>query len=89
MLTSRQLEQRVKGFASHRRIEIMALLKQAPDLSLLEIADKLKMNFKTASAHTHRLAAASLITKSVKSRITKHKLSRRGQIILGFLRNME
>ncbi len=89
MLKPRQLEHRVKGFASHRRIQIMELLERSPGLSLMEIADKLKMNLKTTSVHSQRLAATGLISKSVKSNVTKHNLTRRGLAILSFLRNME
>ena len=53
--TYRQLERIVRGFSNHRRIEILELLEKEPELSVIEIAERLKINFKTASEHVRRL----------------------------------
>ena len=50
MKPTRHLERIVKGFSNHRRIEIMHLLSRAPELSLSEIAEALKINFKTINS---------------------------------------
>ena len=87
--TSRRLEQLVKGFSNHRRIQIMRLLEQSPELSLQDIADTLDINFKTASEHVRRLAIPGLVLKRYEGRIVRHALSPPGRHILKFLRILE
>ena len=89
MLSTTQLERRVKGFSSHRRIQIMLLLDNEPGISLLDIAEKTKTNFKTAAEHTRRLRLAGMITKKYRGNMIAHKLSPRGQTVLRFLRTLE
>lgn len=89
MLSFGQLEKHVKGFSNHRRIQMMDLLTKEPGLSLLDIAEKLKINFKTAGDHTRRLHHAGLITKKHRSAAIAHGLSPRGKIVLKFLRTLE
>ncbi len=85
----RQLERIVKGFANHRRIEILELLIRQSELSVAEISGKLKINFKTASEHIRRLAIAGLVLKRSAGNHVRHKLSDRGKGILKFLRILE
>jgi len=85
----RQLERVAKGFANHRRIEILELIQKEPELSVMQIADRLKINFKTISEHVRRLAIAGLVLKRNQGASVCHKLSDRGVIILKFLRTLE
>ena len=87
--TPKQLERIVKGFANHRRIQIMSLLKTEPELSLGGISKRLKLDIKTASAHVIRLATAGLVLKRSEGRQVRHGLTRRGEAILTFLRTLE
>ena len=89
MLKPRQIERIVKGFANHRRVQIIDLLEQTPELSVSEIATKLKINFKTASEHIRRLAISGLVLKRNRGVNVLHKLSQQGEIILKFLRKLE
>jgi DNA-binding transcriptional ArsR family regulator len=89
MLSPREIEKIAKGFANHRRYEMMELLSLEPDLSLQDIASKLKINIKTASEHLRRLMIAGLIIKRARSFNVLHKLSPQGIIILKFLRKLE
>ena len=89
MQKTRYLEKIVRGFSNHRRIEIMALLDKMPELSVMEIADELGINFKTASEHIRRLASASLVFKRNQGAAVRHALSPTGRIILKFLRTLE
>lgn len=89
MLSTTQLEHRVKGFSSHRRIQIMFLLDNEPGLSLLDIAEKTKTNLKTTAEHTRRLHIAGMITKKYKGNIVAHKLTSRGHDALKFLRKLK
>ena len=87
--TSRQFERIIKGFANHRRIEILNLLEKSPELNVFEIADTLKINFKTASEHIRRLAIAALVMKRNEGSSVRHALTKNGEKILKFLRTLE
>lgn len=89
MLKTRRLERIVKGFANHRRIQIMELLDNNPELSLIDISTKLKVNIKTASEHIRRLTIPGLILKRNRANNVLHKLSPLGLVILKFLRKLE
>ena len=89
MKNNRQLERIVRGFSNHRRIEIMVLIDKEPELSVLEVATKLRINFKTASEHIRRLAIAGLMWKRNEGNSVRHKLSPTGKTILKFLRTLE
>lgn len=89
MQKPRQLERIVRGFSNHRRIEIMALLGKTPQLSVHDVAEILKINFKTASDHIRRLAIAGLVMKRNEGASVRHALTVRGKSILIFLRTLE
>ena len=89
MLKKRALEQIVRGFSNHRRIQMLVLIDANPELSLSEIASKLKFNIKTASGHLRRLIVAGLILKKSEGNNVRHKLSVRGKYILSFLISLE
>ncbi len=89
VLNNKQRERIVKGFANHRRIEIIELLHKAPELSVVEIAEILRINMKTASEHIRRLAISGLVVKRSAGSSVRHKLTDRGIVILKFLRTLE
>ncbi len=89
MKKTRELERIVKGFANHRRIEIMQLLGREPELSVSEISEKLDVNFKTISEHIRRLGIAGLLMKRSDGTSIRHKLTSTGISILKFLRTLE
>jgi len=88
-MNQRQLERIVKGFANHRRIQMLDLLSREPELSVAEIAQKLTINMKTASEHLRRLAQSGLILKRNQNVNVRHRLTERGNHILKFLRILE
>ena len=87
--TPRQLERIVKGCANHRRIQIMSILKMEPGLSLSGISRRLKIDIRTAWAHVIRLTTAGLVLKRSEGRRVRHRLTRRAEGILTFLRMLE
>lgn len=89
MLNTRHLERVVRGFSNHRRIQILELLDKNPELSVAEISQKLKVNFKTISEHTRRLAISGLVLKRNQGAAVRHKLSPLGVSTLKFLRTLE
>ncbi|MDP3882910.1 MAG: helix-turn-helix domain-containing protein [Candidatus Staskawiczbacteria bacterium] len=84
-----QLERIVRGAASHRRIEILELLEEKPELSVVDISEILKVNFKTISEHVRRLAMAGFVLKRSDGNSVRMKLTSRGLAILKFLRTLE
>lgn len=82
---TKRLERVVKGFANHRRIEVLELLEARPELSVGEIAEKLEIEMKTASEHLRRMAIAGLLLKRYEGREVRHKLTDQGRTILSFL----
>ena len=89
MKSFRHLERVAKGFANHRRIEILELLSREPELSIVEISEKLDVNFKTISEHVRRLAHAGLVLKRSEGAAVRHKLTPQAVSILKFLRTLE
>jgi DNA-binding transcriptional ArsR family regulator len=87
--TYNQIERIIKGFANHRRIEILELLKKQPELSVIEISEKININFKTASEHIRKLTIAGLIIKRWAGHAVRHKLTSRGEQVLKFCRTLE
>jgi DNA-binding transcriptional ArsR family regulator len=83
------LERVVKGFANHRRIEMLRLLDRQPELSLEEVAERLRINMKTASEHMRRLSIGGLVAKRYEGRHVRHAVSPRGQAALEFLRGLK
>lgn len=87
--TNRELERIVKGFANHRRLQILQLLYEEPELSVQEVSDELKSAFKNISAHINKMAIAGLVVKRNEGNIVRHKLTNRGKSILKFVRIIE
>lgn len=89
MLENKEIETIIKGFANHRRIEILKLLSNKPNISVEEISEILKVNYKTISEHTRRMSNAGLVNKKYKGAAVLHSLTPLGKIILKFLRTLE
>ncbi|MES3031647.1 MAG: winged helix-turn-helix transcriptional regulator [Patescibacteria group bacterium] len=86
---NRELERIVKGFASHRRLQILGLLQKEPELSVQEISERLKSDFKNISAHINKMAIAGLLMKRNDFHSVRHKLTKRGLQVLKFVRTLE
>jgi Mn-dependent DtxR family transcriptional regulator len=85
----RTLERLVRGFANHRRIQLMEVMKKTPELSVDELAEMLNINYKTVADHLRRLAIAGLVLKKSDSVSIRHKLTDRAEYVLKFLRTLE
>lgn len=89
MVNWRKMEIITKGIASHRRLAVMDLLKEKPELSVEEVAMTLKLNSNNVSRHIGCLLIAGLVMKRHDGNFVRHKLTNRGQIVLKFLRTLE
>ena len=86
---SRRLERIIKGFASHRRLQILDLLSHQPELSVLDISERLKMGYENASDHVRKMAAAGLLLKRNEGPAVRHKLTPRAESILVFCKRLQ
>jgi DNA-binding transcriptional ArsR family regulator len=89
MKSARELEKIVKGFANHRRIDILLLLERRPELSVFDIVDEVGSDFRTVSEHLRKLTIAGLLLKRRSGRYVCHTLTSRGKFILSFCRMTE
>lgn len=85
----KRLERIVKGFANHRRIEILYLLDSEPELSVDEISEKIRSEFKNVSSHVTKMAMAGLVKKRSEGNMVRHSLTPLGKAILKFVRILE
>ncbi len=85
----RQLERIVKGFANHRRLQILELLRQRPELSVVDISETLKIGYENASDHLRKMAIAGLLLKRYEGNIVRHKLTPRAESILVFCKRLQ
>ncbi len=85
----RRLERIVKGFANHRRLQILDLLKSTPELSVDEIAERLGIGYENASDHLRKMAIAGLLLKRSDGNSVRHKLTPRAESILVFCKKLE
>ena len=88
-LPYRKIERVVKGFANHRRIQILELLSKEPELSVIEIAEKIKSEFKNVSAHINKMTVAGLLIKRNAGHSVRHKVTKLGEYVLKFVRIIE
>ncbi|MDP3646298.1 MAG: winged helix-turn-helix domain-containing protein [bacterium] len=86
--TYRKLERIVKGFANHRRLQILDLLKREPELSVEEISERLVIGYENASDHVRKLAIAGLVLKRNEGSAVRHKLTSRAESILVFCKRL-
>jgi DNA-binding transcriptional ArsR family regulator len=54
----------LKALANGKRMEILNLLSKEKNLNVAEIAEEIKLHFKSTSKHLQRLAEAGLIIRS-------------------------
>src|SRR6266567_2347207 len=83
------LERVVKGFANHRRLQILDLLEREPELSVDDIAERLHMGYENASDHIRKMAIAGLVLKRNDGLSVRHKLAPRAESILVFCKKLE
>ncbi|OGG69307.1 hypothetical protein A3F27_01435 [Candidatus Kaiserbacteria bacterium RIFCSPHIGHO2_12_FULL_53_13] len=85
----RRLERIVKGFANHRRLQILDLLKREPELSVEDISERLGIGYENASDHVRKLAIAGLVLKRNEGSSVRHKLTPRAESILVFCKRLQ
>ena len=72
----------VRGFANHRHIQIMEILKKKPEMSVDEIATFLNISYKTVADHVRRLASQGWYLNAIRT-FHRHRLTDQAEYILG------
>ena len=83
-LQHKKIEKTVKGFANHRRLQILELLNETGGLSVDDISQNLNVNFMTISDHARKLSDVGLIEKKYKGRFVINTITKLGKHILSF-----
>jgi len=89
MKTAQQLERHFKGMANHWRIDILLLIDKNDGISVDQITQEVKGNFKTISQHTHYLVQAGLLRKKYQGRQVIHSLSPYGKNFVNFIKSFK
>ena len=87
--SSQDLADILKGGANHHRIDVLFLLDKRGKLTLDEIVEALKANYKTIAVHVAKLHKTGLVTKRYKASSVEHGLTLRARVVLNFLRILE
>ena len=87
-LSTKKLERIIKGFANHRRLQVIVLLKESPELSVEEITERLHMRYENTSDHIRKLAIAGLVLKRYEGTTVRHKLTERAHTVLSLCKKL-
>lgn len=88
-LDYRKTERLLKGFANHNRLRILELLEKQPELSVMDISDKLKIGYENASDHIRKMTITGLIMKRSDGLSVRHKLTPKAISILAFCKRLQ
>lgn len=89
VLDYRKAERVLKGFANHNRLKILELLEKQPELSVIDISEKLKMGYENTSDHIRKMAIAGLIMKRNDGPNVRHRLTPKAISILAFCKRLQ
>lgn len=70
------MERVLKALANRRRLAIVLFLKRHRELSVSEIAEKIRLSFKSTSRHLAVLSAADLVEKDQRGVQVFYRLAR-------------
>ncbi len=85
----KELEKIIKGFANHRRLQILDLLRREPWLSIDNMCEKLNIGYHNASDHVRKMSIAGLVVKRNEGVVVKHKLTPLAESILVFCKKLK
>ena len=86
---SKYLEKVIKGASNHWRLKILDELDKKPELSVGDITEKVKGDYRTISDHIRKLAQSGLVMKRYEGNSVRHALTNRGKSILKFCKILE
>jgi DNA-binding transcriptional ArsR family regulator len=74
-MKERELEKVLKAFANKRRIAIISILKNQKEASVSDIAEKIKLSFKSTSKHLGILSSIDIVEKEQRSSQVFYKIA--------------
>ena len=83
------MERHFKGLSNHYRLEILLLVDKNSGITVEQITEILKANFKTISGHTRKLVRAGLLNKKYAGSFVKHDLSPYGERMVKFIKEFQ
>lgn len=84
----KRLEKIVRGFSNHRRLQLIYLLNDNPDIELTRLAGLCAIGLPTATEHCRRLEVAGLISKRKDARKVLHALTPLGKKVIKFIETL-
>ena len=66
-MDDRRFERSLKALANGRRLSILRLLKKRKELSVTDIAEKIRLSFRSTSRHLAILSAAEIVEREQRS----------------------
>ncbi len=77
-----------KAVANKKRIKILMLINNGPNLNVEEIAEKMKIQYQTVATHIQRLEKAGFIYKQYANLSVLHTITPRGKKFLKFFKKI-
>jgi DNA-binding transcriptional ArsR family regulator len=74
-MKEKELEKTLKALANKRRIAILSILKNEKELTVGNIAEKIRISFKATSKHLGLLSAVDIVEKEQRSSQSFYKIS--------------
>ena len=71
----KRTEKIFKALANQKRLEIIQLLRKKGGFSMLEIAERINLSFRSTSKHLSQLLGAEIILRDRQGRFTEYRLS--------------
>ena len=82
MSNVQELERLLKALANRRRLSILKYLKRVKRASVGDVADEIKLSFKSTSRHLSVLSSADVIEKEQEGLVVWHMIVRHGNQIV-------
>lgn len=71
----KHLEKPLKALANRRRLAILRYIKKSRQATVSDIAEEIRLSFKSTSRHLAILRSADLLEREQKSRLAYYRLS--------------
>ncbi len=84
-----RIERIVKGYANHKRLQVLELLYAKPDQTTDSISDAINSSYENTSDHLRKMSAAGLLYKRNDGPNVRYKLSPRAELVLAFCKKLK
>lgn len=75
IMSEKELEKTLKALANKRRLQILRYLKNVKEAPVGDIAEEIRLSFKSTSRHLSVLASADIVEKEQRSLQVFYRLS--------------